>query len=161
MRNGKWLSTHLDLTSKNYHRQPVMPELNIAVMGFDFGTSWIGTAIGQTLTGTASPLQGVRVINNKPEWQVIAKLIETWQPAKLIVGLPTSMHEIESPMTEKAWRFSRQLEGSFNIKTELVDERLTTREAWQIVEESAHKKVMKQEIDCIAAVLITETWLNK
>ena len=138
-----------------------MPDSNIAVIGFDFGTSWIGTAIGQTQTNTASPLQGVRVINNKPDWQSIAKLIETWLPAKLIVGLPTSMRDIESPMTEKAKRFSRQLEGRFHIKTELVDERLTTREAWQIVEESAHKKVVKQDIDCIAAVLITETWLNQ
>ncbi|MBT3725476.1 MAG: Holliday junction resolvase RuvX [Gammaproteobacteria bacterium] len=133
----------------------------MAVIGFDFGTSWIGTAIGQTLTNTASPLQGVRVINNKPDWQSIEKIIKTWQPEKLIVGLPTSMRDIESPMTEKAKRFSRQLEGRFHIKTELVDERLTTREAWQIVEESAHKKVEKEDIDCIAAVLITETWLNQ
>jgi putative Holliday junction resolvase len=138
-----------------------MPDSNIAVIGFDFGTSWIGTAIGQTLTNTASPLQGVRVINNKPDWQSIEKIIKTWQPEKLIVGLPTSMRDIESPMTEKAKRFSRQLEGRFHIKTELVDERLTTREAWQIVEESAHKKVVKEDIDCIAAVLITETWLNQ
>jgi len=138
-----------------------MPESNISVIGFDFGTSWIGTAIGQTQTSTASPLQGVRVINNKPDWQTIEKLINTWLPEKLIVGLPTSMRDIESPMTEKAKRFSRQLEGRFHIKSELIDERLTTREAWQIIEESAHKKVDKQDIDCIAAVLITETWLNQ
>ncbi len=138
-----------------------MPESNISVIGFDFGTSWIGTAIGQTQTSTASPLQGVRVINNKPDWQTIEKLIKTWLPTKLIVGLPTSMRDIESPMTEKAKRFSRQLEGRFHIKTELIDERLTTREAWQIIEQSAHKKVDKQDIDCIAAVLITETWLNQ
>ncbi len=138
-----------------------MPESNISVIGFDFGTSWIGTAIGQTQTSTASPLQGVRVINNKPDWQTIEKLIKTWLPEKLIIGLPTSMRDIESPMTEKAKRFSRQLEGRFHIKTELIDERLTTREAWQIIEQSAHKKIDKQDIDCIAAVLITETWLNQ
>jgi len=137
-----------------------MPEQQITVMGFDYGTHWIGTAIGQTQSGTASPLQGIRVINNKPQWQDIAKIIETWQPSRLIVGLPTSMQEKSSPMTGKAKRFSRQLEGRFHIKTELGDERLTTREAWQIIEHSAHKKVKKQEIDCIAAVLITETWLN-
>jgi len=138
-----------------------MHKPNISVIGFDYGTSWIGSAIGQTQTCTASPLQGIRVINNKPDWQSIAKLIQTWQPAKLIVGLPTSMLDKESAMTEKAKRFSRQLEGRFHIKTELIDERLTTREAWQIIEDSAHKKVVKQDIDCIAAVLITETWLNQ
>ena len=138
-----------------------MPDKNISVMGFDYGTCWIGTAIGQTHTCTASPLHGVRVSHNKPDWDAIARLIKIWQPARLIVGLPTSMHDIASPMTEKARRFSRQLEGRFHLPTELVDERLTTREAWQIVEQQAHKKVQKQEIDCIAAVLITETWLNQ
>lgn len=138
-----------------------MPEQNSSVIGFDFGTRWIGTAIGQTLTNTASPLQGIRVLNNRPDWYAIENLIETWHPSKLIVGLPTSMLAIDSPMTDKAKRFGRQLEGRFHIKTELVDERLTTREAWQIVENSAHKKVVKQDIDCIAAVLITETWLNQ
>jgi len=44
--------------------------------------------------------------------------------------------------------------------TVLVDERQSTREAWQIIEHSAHRKVEKQEIDCIATVLITETWLK-
>ncbi|MBC8209567.1 MAG: Holliday junction resolvase RuvX [Gammaproteobacteria bacterium] len=136
-----------------------MPEQNISVMGFDFGSHWIGSAIGQTRTCTASPLQGIRVINKQPEWGVISKLIDTWQPTRLVVGLPTSMQDIPSEMTEKARRFSRQLEGRYRIKTELVDERLTTREAWQIVEQSASGRVVKQDIDCIAAVLITEHWL--
>jgi len=138
-----------------------MPEQSISVIGFDYGTHWIGSAIGQTRTGTASPLKGIRVINKQPEWSVISKLIETWQPSVLVVGLPTSMQEIPSAMTEKARRFSRQLEGRYQIKTELVDERLTTREAWQIVEQSATRRVDKAEIDCIAAVLITENWLSQ
>lgn len=139
-----------------------MPDTNnICVMGFDYGTHWIGTAIGQSHTCTASPLQGIRVANNRPDWDTIGRLINTWQPSRLIVGLPTSMRDIASPMTEKARRFSRQLEGRFQLPTELIDERLTTREAWQIVEQQAHKKVQKQEIDCIAAVLIAETWLNQ
>jgi putative Holliday junction resolvase len=67
----------------------------------------------------------------------------------------------KSAMTDIAKRFSRQLEGRFHIKTELIDERLTTREAWQIVEHSEQKHTSKQDIDCIAAVLITETWLHQ
>ena len=137
-----------------------MPDKNISVIGFDFGTHWIGSAVGQTQTCTASPLQAIRVSNNQPDWSAIAKLIDTWQPTRLVVGLPTSMQGKPSPMTEKARRFSRQLEGRYRIKTELIDERLTTREAWQIVEQSATRRVSKQDIDCIAAVLITETWLN-
>jgi putative Holliday junction resolvase len=70
------------------------------------------------------------------------------------------MDDQEQQISEKARRFSRQLEGRFHIKTELIDERLTTREAWHIVENQAHNKVSKSDIDSIAAVLITETWLT-
>ena len=137
-----------------------MPD-QLTVLGFDFGTSWIGTAVGQTHTQTASPLPAVRVTNTKPDWEVIASLIDTWQPARLIVGLPTTMSDEEHELTRKAERFARQLQGRFQIKTELVDERLTTREAWQIVEYQSHRHIDKPEIDSIAAVLITETWLNQ
>jgi RNase H-fold protein (predicted Holliday junction resolvase) len=41
----------------------------------------------------------------------------------------------------------------------MVDERLTTREAYQIAIEQQNKK-SKQELDCLAAALITESWLQ-
>lgn len=137
-----------------------MPEKQ-SVIGFDFGTAWIGTAVGQMQTQTASPLQPVRVTHLKPDWRHISQLIETWQPDRLVVGLPTDMQGEEHAMTRQAKRFGRQLEGRFHIKTEMADERLTTREAWHIVENQAHRIKSKPEIDSIAAVLITETWLSQ
>jgi RNase H-fold protein (predicted Holliday junction resolvase) len=41
----------------------------------------------------------------------------------------------------------------------MVDERLTTREAWQIATEQDEVK-SKQELDSLAAALITESWLQ-
>ena len=63
-------------------------------------------------------------------------------------------------MTDKASRFSRQLQGRFGIETELIDESLTTREAYVIAIESGQRK-SKPEIDSVSAVLITETWLRE
>lgn len=137
-----------------------MPD-QLTVLGFDFGTHWIGAAVGQSHTCTASPLDAIRVLNNKPQWESIAMLIGTWQPQRLIVGLPSSMNGEDTDVTEQARKFSRQLEGRFHIKTELIDERLTTREAWQIVQDKAEKFQSKSDIDSIAATLITETWLNQ
>jgi putative Holliday junction resolvase len=138
-----------------------MPDSRLlTVLGFDFGSHWIGTAVGQTQSSTASPLQPVRVINRKPDWPSISKLVETWQPDLLLVGLPTKMNDENDEMTEPAMRFSRQLQGRYQIRTELVDERMTTREAWQILEQHAQKQHNKPDIDSIAAVLITETWLH-
>ena len=53
-----------------------MPDKSATVLGFDFGSFWIGVAVGQTLTRQATPLPAVR---NK-DWKSIAALIETWQP---------------------------------------------------------------------------------
>ena len=56
-------------------------------------------------------------------------------------------------------RFGRQLQGRFGIDTALVDERLTTREAWQLALDSGRHHD-KGEIDSLSAVLITESWLR-
>ena len=130
------------------------------VIGFDFGTSWTGIAVGQTLTAQASPLSAIRSFRDKPNWPAISELIEAWKPQKLIVGLPTSDFPETKTMTDKASRFSRQLQGRFQIDTELIDESLTTREAYVMAIESGTRKT-KPEIDSLAAVLITETWLRE
>lgn len=129
------------------------------VIGFDFGTVWTGVAIGLTLTAQARPLKVIKSINRKPDWQAIGSLLAEWQPQRLIVGLPTSMIHDHHPMTEKVQKFCRQLEGRFNIPVELIDERLTTREAYVIAIENNRLKT-KQEIDSISAMLIAESWLR-
>jgi putative Holliday junction resolvase len=125
------------------------------VLGFDFGSHWIGVAVGQTLTRQASPLVAVK----KNDWKGIKRLLDAWQPQKLVVGLPLSMEGKDQEMTASAKRFGRQLEGRFGIATSMIDERLTTREAYQIAEQTQSKK-SKQEIDSLAAAIITESWLQ-
>lgn len=138
-----------------------MPETAIeTVIGFDYGTSWIGVAVGQTLTAQASPLPAIKSFKQSPDWEAISQLLSEWKPQKLIIGLPTSEYPETKPMTDKASRFSRQLHGRFHIDAELIDERLTTREAYTIAIESGQRK-SKQKIDSISAVLITETWLRE
>ena len=126
------------------------------VIGFDFGSDWTGVAVGQTLTGQATPLHAVR----SKDWQSIEKILQDWQPQVLVVGLPLNMLGEHQQMTARAQRFARQLEGRFGIRTVLVDERLTTREAYLISLENNRKK-SKTEIDCLAAALITESWLHE
>jgi len=138
-----------------------MPEAPIeTVIGFDYGTSWIGIAVGQTLTAQARPLTAIKSFKQSPDWEAISLLINEWKPQKLIVGLPTSDYSETKYMTDKASRFSRQLHGRFHIDTELIDERLTTREAYTIAIDSGSRK-SKAEIDSLSAVLITETWLRE
>ena len=138
-----------------------MPDAAIeTVIGFDYGTSWIGIAVGQTLTAQASPLSAIKSFKRSPNWEAISLLLSEWKPQKLIVGLPTSDYSETKYMTDKASRFSRQLHGRFHIDTQLIDERLTTREAYTMAIASGKRK-NKSEIDSLSAVLITETWLRE
>jgi len=127
------------------------------LLGFDYGTAKIGVAVGQTLTGTATPLETLRAVRNKPDWQNIERLIETWQPEALVVGLPFQMDDKEAENADRAKRFSRQLSGRFGLQVHLVDERLTSREACN--QAGKHVKRIEQ-LDAIAATLILETWLS-
>lgn len=127
------------------------------IMGFDFGTRWIGTATGQMITRTASPLKTFESKNNTPDWFNIEKQISEYQPDLLVIGLPLNALGEEQTISAKARKFARQLEGRFHIKTEMVDERLTTRQVY--IDSEAHH-LSKQEIDALSAVLIAQSWLD-
>ena len=120
-------------------------------MAFDFGTKRIGVAVGQKITGTATPVSVVKARDGKPDWQVIDKLVEEWKPNVFVVGLPINMDGTQSDMSEAATRFSRRLHGRYGIRIELMDERLSTFEAREFE--------TPDQLDAIAAKLILETWL--
>ena len=128
------------------------------LLGFDYGTRKIGVAVGQTLTRTATPLETLRLVNQKPDWGRIGELIDEWQPEALVVGLPLDVDDSETDATEPARRFSRQLEGRFKLKVYMADERFTSFEAR---ERLGHKAKRIEEYDAVAAKLILETWLNE
>lgn len=132
-----------------------MTETIKTVIGFDYGTHWIGIAVGQTLTRQARPLGAIR----NGDWEAIGRVLDEWRPERLIVGLPLNMQGEEQEMSKRAARFGRQLEGRFGIPSVCIDERLTTREAYTIAIEDGQRK-SKQEIDSLAAALITESWLR-
>ncbi len=132
------------------------------VLGFDYGTRRIGVATGQTITASATPLTTLNSINQKPDWSAIGQLIEQWKPDALIVGLPTYLDGTRSEMTEKALKFSRQLEGRYNLTVYTVNESLSSYEAEQEIQQ--HKKIgqhNKQEIDKMAAAIIVQSWLEQ
>lgn len=132
-----------------------MTEALTTVIGFDYGSRWIGIAVGQTLTRQARPLGAVKT----DDWEAIERVVDEWQPQRLIVGLPLNMKGEAQEMSTRAERFGRQLEGRFGIATTCIDERLTTREAYTIAIGNGQRK-SKQEIDSLAAALITESWLR-
>lgn len=132
------------------------------IMAFDFGTKSIGSAIGQEITGTASPLKAFKAQDGTPNWDDIEKQIKEWQPDLIVVGLPTDLHgkELET-ITPKAKKFANRLHGRFGNQVELHDERLSTAEARaDLFEYGGYKALSKGNIDCRSAVVILESWFE-
>ncbi|RDH90104.1 MAG: Holliday junction resolvase RuvX [endosymbiont of Seepiophila jonesi] len=128
------------------------------VLGFDYGTRKIGVAVGQTITATATALETLLPVKNKPDWQRISQLIDEWKPDALIVGLPLDADDTETDATAPAKRFSRQLEGRYRLPVLMTDERFTSFEARDRL---GHKAKRIEEYDAVAAKLIIETWLSE
>lgn len=122
---------------------------------FDFGSKRIGVAVGQTVTGTATPLLTLAAHNYKPDWGVIAGLIADWRPDALIVGVPLTLHGGSQEMTGAAARFARQLQGRFHLPVYGMDERFSTLEARERAAGASDR-----EIDAIAAQTILESWMR-
>lgn len=131
---------------------------DITLLAFDFGTQKIGLAIGQSITQTATPLPEIRAKNGQPDWQQLSNIIEQWQPAGFVVGLPLMMDGSEFYMTQRARKFANRLHGRFGKPCFTMDERLTSFEA----RETARQFKSKQElVDSIAASLILQSWFSE
>ena len=131
-------------------------------LGFDFGNKKIGVAIGQTTTFTASPLQTIRSIQQNPDWNKIAGLIQEWQPGGLIVGISRQIDGSDNPITPRMLKFCRQLEARYQLPVYQQDETLSTYEAKQLLFEELDVSASKlwEVQDQLAAQLILQTWLN-
>jgi len=131
-----------------------MPESGLCFLGFDYGKRRIGVAVGQRITASAEAL--VTLNNSKKtgqaNWQHIDKLIQTWQPDGLIVGLPLRQDGSDSASTEMAREFIQQLQGRYHLPVHGIDETLTSHAA------EDYEAANRIGLDAVAAQLILETW---
>ena len=127
------------------------------ILAFDYGTKHIGIAVGQTITRTSSPLMILNVQQEGPDiWRTIGQLVEEWKPDRLLVGQPLNMDGTPSDMMKKVNKFYTKLQTQTNITCELVDERLTSFEAKQLIKSNSRSI----RIDDLAAKIFLDNWME-
>ncbi len=140
-----------------------MNSATASILAFDYGTRKIGVAVGQHITGTASPLAAITARDGVPDWDGIEALLQQWQPAECLVGIPFNMDGSESEMSARARRFANQLRGRFGLICHEVDERLSSREARDAQRQRDQRRGRKHDprtnVDSLAACVILEAWL--
>ena len=132
------------------------------VIGFDFGKKYIGVAVGQEITGSASPLGSVKANDGIPHWESLETYIKEWLPDYLVVGLPLNMDGSEQQLTLDAKKFGNRLSARLGLKVEFQDERLTTADAKErLFAQGGYRNLKKDNIDAQSAMLIIESFFEQ
>ena len=127
------------------------------ILAFDFGTKYIGVAVGQTVTNTSSPLVVLKVDREEKEiWNSISDLIDEWKPDHILIGKPLNMDGTPSDMMRKIDLFFKKIKKITNIPCELVDERLTSFEAKNLAKIDSKL----DRIDHLAAKIFLDNWID-
>ncbi len=132
------------------------------ILAFDFGLKHIGVAIGQEITNTAQTFFSVDAKNGIPNWSQLDPLVKEWNPKLMVVGNPLNMDGSDSEIKRISDKFSALINKRYNIPVELMDERLTTREAKARLK-SEEGNFMSSGMDThqMAAQIILENWFSE
>ena len=133
------------------------------ILAFDFGLRRIGVAVGQSVTASASPLGVVANSESGPDFDAIGRIVEEWQPSRIIVGMPMRSDGSPGELRAHIEEFVREL-WRYQVKVDTVDERFTSIEAEEALKNArasgSRGRISKEDIDSAAAVMIAERFLT-
>ena len=132
-------------------------------LGLDLGTKTLGVAMSDQTGMIASPLKVIHFPFEKYDIALkeVKAILDSYRIAKIALGLPKNMDGSEGFASARSLKFKEMLEDITDIPIVLVDERLSTVEAENILlEADVSRKKRKGVIDGVAAVLILETLLK-
>ena len=134
--------------------------LIMRIMGIDYGDRRIGVAVTDPLGITA---QGVSTVQNRGPEKVkleFIKLIEEYNPEKIVLGLPKNMDGSLGFRAEATYEFAELLKSITGKEIIFWDERLTTVSAAQILNTTnVRGKDRKNVIDTVSACIILENYM--
>ena len=119
-------------------------------------------AVSDELGLTAQPVLTLeRRHNRREDLRRLGRLARKFGVVGIVVGNPLHLSGDASPQTEKTQAFAAELGELTGLPIHLWDERLTSREAHQILYEAGRPRQEHREVvDQVAAALILEGFLG-
>ena len=125
-------------------------------IGFDFGEKRIGVATSDAESILVSP--HATILNDEKLAEKLTEIFSAIKPIYAVVGNPRHLSGENSPKSVQAIDFAKLVQSIFSGPIYLVDERLSTANAYsQMREAGKNSKESKAVIDQIAAVNILES----
>ncbi len=134
------------------------------LMGLDFGSKTVGVAVSDELKMTATGVEIVRRESPNKLRRTLARigeLLKKYDVNTVILGYPVMLDGSEGERVEKTKEFAQMLERRTGVQIIFQDERLTTVEAYEIMDQMGIKKDDRYKyVDMLAAKFILEDYLN-
>lgn len=134
------------------------------IMGLDFGSKTVGAAVSDELGLTATGIEIVRRDSPNKLRKTLARieaLINEYNVDKIVLGYPVMLDGSEGERVEKTKEFATMLHRRTNLEIIFQDERLTTVEAYEIMDLAGIKREDRYKyVDQVAAQVILEDYLN-
>lgn len=133
----------------------------MVVIGIDFGDARTGFASCDPMQTIASPQGIVKANGIENMITASASKVRELGGEYLVVGCPVNMDGTHGHRAERCKRFAEGLSAATGIPYEMLDERLTTVEAYtymNITETKGRKR--RNVVDALAAQIILQSWLD-
>lgn len=139
---------------------------SLTVMAFDFGFKRIGTAVGESLIGSAQELKTVPNSQQGPHWHLIERLVRDWRPDAFVLGLPLPADgNTRTAMVVAVRAFGDEVASRFDRPVHYIDEHLSSHAADIELRAGVAqgKRISEKKItsrDSVAARLILQSWFE-
>lgn len=131
-------------------------------LGMDLGTKTLGLATSDKLGLIASPYKTIRYEDINKLVEEVLKIIAEERIEQLVLGYPKNMNNSLGFAVERTNEFKDLLATRTSLPIELIDERLSTVEAENmLISSSVSRTNRKKVIDSIAASIILDTYLRR
>jgi putative Holliday junction resolvase len=134
----------------------------VRVLGIDFGDRNIGLALSDVLRMTSQPF-GTYLFKNRPEEDALffKDLVARQGIDEIVIGLPLRMDGSPGTRVDKTKVFARWLGAAVGLPVLFWDERLTTRQAHNVMQEQkVRTKDKRAVVNQISAAIILQGYLD-
>ena len=130
-------------------------------LGLDIGERRIGVAVSDPTGTVATPLVVLDARSLARDGTPLRRLVEDYEPALLVVGMPLTMAGEEGPQAAIVKATVRRLLEPLGIPVAYHDERLTSAEAERAMAAAgADARARRGAVDMVAASVLLQSYLD-
>lgn len=132
------------------------------LIGADLGTKTIGLALSDVERRIATPFEAIRRTKFSKDAARLAALMDEFDAAALIIGLPLNMDGSEGPSAQSARAFARNFAALSGRPCVFWDERLSTMAVTRaLIDQGASRAKRAEVVDRMAAAYILQGALDR